>query len=149
MTSTRISNDEARIRDSLFKSTFAGRYNIDVPGNDGNYPSYISDPYIRIQGWGANLMTNAIDLESQLFGINHRLTKGCQKVSKIRNTQSIQYPECNNLTTLQPRAAMPAWTVKDTQSFIDPSILYLNPQENTALCFQNNISTRIMEKDFF
>jgi hypothetical protein len=28
-------------------------------------------------------------------------------------------------------------------------ILFLNPQENTCMPFQNNLNTRILEKDYF
>jgi hypothetical protein len=43
---------------------------------------------------------------------------------------------------------MPAWTARDLEQ-VDWYTLPLNPQENTCMPFQNNISTRIVEKDYF
>jgi hypothetical protein len=43
---------------------------------------------------------------------------------------------------------MPAWTARDLEQ-VDWYILPLNPQENTCMPFQNNLSTRILEKDNF
>jgi hypothetical protein len=48
----------------------------------------------------------------------------------------------------QPRATDPAWTARDLeQSHF--SYLHLNPQENVCIPFQNNLSTRILEKDYW
>ena len=43
---------------------------------------------------------------------------------------------------------MPAWTARDLEQ-VDWYYLPLNPQENTCLPFQNNLSTRILEKDYY
>lgn len=69
MANTRINNDDGRISVRLYQSTAQANYFIDAPGN-GTKPCYLSDPYLRIQKWGANLRTNFTDLESQLKGIN-------------------------------------------------------------------------------
>jgi hypothetical protein len=48
----------------------------------------------------------------------------------------------------QPRATDPAWTARD----LEQSHFYylpLNPQENVCIPFQNNLSTRILEKDYW
>jgi len=42
---------------------------------------------------------------------------------------------------------MPAWTARDLEQ-VDWYILPLNPQENTCFPFQNNLNTRILEKDY-
>jgi hypothetical protein len=48
----------------------------------------------------------------------------------------------------QPRATHPAWTARDLeQSHF--SYLPMNPQEHVCRPFQNNLSTRILEKDYF
>lgn len=145
MASTRINNDESRTINQLEQSTNPGRYMLDVPGN-GLTPYYIQDPYVRIQKWGANRMTNFFDIESQLFGITQPLEK-CGRVTKIENTSRIQYPTAP-VQTEQPRASIPAWTVRDIEFFLDKDVLFMNPQENTAFAFQNNVSTRILEKDY-
>jgi len=42
----------------------------------------------------------------------------------------------------------PAWLYRDLeQNNFD--ILPLNPQENTCIPFQNNLNTRILERDYF
>lgn len=64
------------------------------------------------------------------------------------NSKPIEYPTCNNLYTEQSRAIMPAWTARDLEQ-VDWYILPLNPQENTCMPFINNLSTRILEKDYF
>lgn len=140
MASTRITNDPGRIMVKLQQSTDQGNWVIDVPGN-GSKPCFISDPHIRIQKFGANRQTNTIDLESELKGINRRLSNGV-------NTKSISYPTCSHLTTDQSRTSDPAWTLREISS-VPQNFLFLNPQENCAFAFENNLSTRILEKDYF
>jgi hypothetical protein len=43
---------------------------------------------------------------------------------------------------------MPAWTARDLEQ-VDWYFLPLNPQENTCFPFENNLSTRILEKDYY
>jgi hypothetical protein len=145
MANTRYSNDECRVEKKLEMMTNPGRYIIDVPGNG---TSYVEDPMIRIQKWGANFRTNAIDLESELKGILDPLGKDCRSRRTVTSSP-ISYSSCRELTTDQARTILPAWTIRDTVNQIDKSILFLDPQENCALRFQNNISTRILEKDYF
>ena len=57
------------------------------------------------------------------------------------------YPECNPLTD-ESRVTNPAWWYRDLEQN-HRYILPLNPQENTCIPFQNNLSTRILEKDHF
>ena len=151
MAFTRLKYDDCKTIYNLYQATDPGKYILDVPGN-GPAPCYIEDPYIRIQQWGANLRTNTINLESDLMGVNRQLTKNdClqdtyQKYNVPNN--AIEYPNCTVQFTQQPRATEPAWMVRDQQ--IDNwDYLPLDPQINTCLPFQNNISTRILEKDYF
>ena len=51
-------------------------------------------------------------------------------------------------TTEQPRATHPAWTARDLEQ-TNWYILPLNPQENVCFPFENNTSTRIMERNSF
>ena len=153
MASTRFNNDHCIIAKKLQQMTDPGRWSLNVPGN-GAQPDFIEDPHIRIQGWGANLMTNSTNLESELKGVNRPLNKDCLGVDNYSNprfnypTQQIKYPNNIKLTTEQSRAIMPAWTARDLEQ-ADWYTLPLNPQENTCMPFQNNISTRIVEKDYF
>jgi hypothetical protein len=60
----------------------------------------------------------------------------------------MKYPETKNLTTNQSRATLPAWLFRDLPQN-DFYYLPLNPQENVCFPFQTNLSTRILEKDYF
>lgn len=151
MAFTRFKYDNCRTKKSLQQATDPGRWILNVPGN-GDKPCYMEDPQIIPQKWGANLRTNTINLESDLRGVNRHLSRDClgkdeyQKYNVIN--EAIQYPTCSQLTTEQSRATNPAWWYRDLEqnNFEYPP---LNPQVNVCIPFQNNLSTRILEKDYF
>jgi hypothetical protein len=152
MAFTRFRDDPARIEDQLKQSTGPGRWNIDVPGN-GPTPQFILDPQIIPQKWGGNLWTNAVDIQSQLLGIDVTINRDCQNKTKYRKQLShstpITYPTTSSfLTTEQSRTIMPAWTARDlsqNHGFILPD----DPQAHTTIPFQHNTSTRLVERDNF
>lgn len=147
MSFTRFHDDPCRIQKQLQQSTDPGRYMINVPGN-GTKPSFMIDPYMRMQKWGANLMTESIDLESRLMGLDRRLDRDLKQYDdKPIKSKRIVYPDCKPFTD-QTRATNPAWTARDLQQD-HTYILPLNPQENVCIPFQNNLSTRILEKEHF
>ena len=74
MAFTRFHDDPARIQKQIDESSFVGRYMLNTPGQGIDLP-YIEDPQIRLQRWGANIMTNAINLESDLFGLSRPLNR--------------------------------------------------------------------------
>jgi len=149
MAFTRIHDDPCRIAKEVQESTGAGRYILNVPGN-GDKPCYMEDPYIRLQGWGGNLRTNVVELENDLRGLNMPLSRDCvnYKVGAAKvGDAPVEYPSCTPFVE-QPRATEPAWTARD----LEQSHFYylpLNPQENVCIPFQNNLSTRILEKDYW
>uniref|UniRef100_A0A6C0JY98 Uncharacterized protein n=1 Tax=viral metagenome TaxID=1070528 RepID=A0A6C0JY98_9ZZZZ len=151
MSFTRFHDDPCRVAKQLQQSTDVGRWILNVPGN-GDKPAYMADPQVRIQTWGGNLMTNCIDLESELRGVNRRANKDCLGKDEYQKynvpTQAIQYPTNSALYTEESRTIMPAWTARDLEQ-VNWYSLPLNPQENTCMPFQNNLSTRILEKDYF
>lgn len=150
MAFTRFKYDYCRTVKEQQQATDPGRWRLDVPGN-GSSPCYIEDPHIRVQKWGANLRTNTIDLESDLLGVNRDSTRDCLgKEYNKHNVQSkaIQYPSCNNLYTEESRTTNPAWMYRDLEQ-VAWEYPQLNPQENVCYPFENNISTRILEKDNF
>jgi len=151
MANTRFNYDPCRTKKKLEESTFLGRYMLDVPGY-GDKPCYIEDPQIIIQKWGANLRTNTIELENELLGMTRKANRDCLGINDYEKnnvpSEPIQYPSCNTMYTEQSRAIMPAWTARDLEQ-VDWYTLPLDPQENTCLPFQSNISTRILEKDYF
>jgi hypothetical protein len=150
MSFTRYAYDDCRVEKQLQESTDPGRYMLNVPGN-GDRPCFMEDPYIRMQKWGANLTTNTINLESDLKGLSRPLNRDCLRENNYKNseakTNTINYPICPPITE-QPRAVMPAWTARDlNQNNFDYPLL--NPQENVCFPFHNNLSTRILEKDYY
>ena len=149
MAFTRFHDDPARIAKQLQQQTDQGRWAIDVPGN-GDKPCYMLDPQIIPQKWGGNLWTNCIDIQSSLLGIDRPLNRDCLAPNQkyVKGSEPIVYPVCDNLTTEQSRAIMPAWTARDLPQ--DHSyILPINPQAHTEMNFRNNVSTRILEKEYF
>ena len=151
MACTRFFYDDCRTKKQLQQATDPGRWVLNVPGNGSN-PCYIEDPQIIIQKWGGNLRTNTINLESELLGVNRVANRDCLGINNYQNynvsSKPIQYPTCNNLYTEQSRATNPAWWYRDVEQ-VDWYYPPLNPQENTCLPFHNNLSTRILEKDYF
>ena len=151
MSNTRFFYDPCRTTKQLQQSTDPGRYILNVPGN-GDKPSYVEDPHIRMQKWGANLQTNCINVESDLRGMSRQVGRDClgkdNYETHIAQSQAISYPNCAKLTTEQSRAIMPAWTARDLEQ-VDWYTLPLDPQENTCMPFLNNMNTRILEKDHF
>jgi hypothetical protein len=147
MAFTSIKNDPCRIQKQMQEMTGLGRYMNNVPGPGTNLPFY-EDPQIRLQKWGANLHTNTINLESSMIGLNQQLNRDCiQNNSKKVTTQQLQYPSLMPYVE-ESRAIMPPWTVLDKeQNRWD--YLPLDPQKNVCFRFQNNLSTRILEKDYY
>ena len=128
--------------------THTNRYMLDVPG-PGDHLPFMEDPFIRMQKWGGNLMTNSVSVEGDLFRLTRNLNKDSIKDNTFTNytvkTKSVDYPSANPITD-QSRATHPAWTYRE----IEPdnwNILLKNPQNNVFMKFGNNIDTRLNEID--
>ena len=156
MSFTRFHDDPARIIKNLEISTFAGRYALDAPGSGAN-PIYMQDPHIRMQKWGGNAMTGATEIENNLFGLTRNLNRdtfdnlysGSGPGKSIpAECQVIPSRDTANSYTDQSRATHPAWVLRDAQQH-RPDYPLFDPQEHIAIPFQNNLSTRILEKDHF
>jgi hypothetical protein len=149
MAFTRYHDDPYRIKAQAQDSSFSGRYNLDVPGPGINLP-FFEDPQLRLQKWGANLQTNTIGLENDLFGLTKKLN--CDSLgNNYKNvavpTSKMSYPVANP-TVEESRATNPAWMYRDLEHprWETP---WINPQANFEKRFHDNIQTRILEKDFF
>ena len=149
MAFTRFHDDPARVAKQLQQQTDQGRWVLDVPGN-GDKPCYMLDPQIIPQKWGGNLWTKSIDIQSSLLGIDRPLNRDCLAPNSkyVKGSEPIVYPVCENLTTEESRAIMPAWTARDLPQN-HAYILPIDPQAHTEMNFRNNVSTRILEKDYF
>ena len=149
MSFTRIRDDPARIKKQLEEWTFAGRYQIDVPGPGTDLPFY-EDSQLRLQKWGGNLRTNTINLESDLLGLSRTLQRDPLENEYEKHSAKSTMP---SYPLAQPfveesRASHPAWTYRDLEQ---PrwEMPWTNSQANLEKQFHDNIQTRILEKDYY
>jgi hypothetical protein len=145
MAFTRFHDDPDVIQKKLSESVFSGIYQLNTPGNGINNP-YIDDVSIRLQGWGANLHTNTIDLDSSFKGLDRKLTCDYLQYSKPK-TNAYSYSTKSFLVD-ETRVTHPAWLYRDLTHH-RPSYLLHNPQTNLELIFKNNEPTRTLEKDSY
>ena len=147
MSFTRFHDDPARITKYAQETSDPGRYMLNVPGN-GDKPCFMDDPNIRMQGWGANLRTNAVNLESDLRGmtrnLNHSTINDDYKLHSV-DTNEVSYPTCDEHVE-ESRVTHPAYMLRsvETQRF---DYLPMNPQANVCLKFQNNLDTSLLKRD--
>ena len=158
MSFTRFHDDPCRVQKYLEETTNIGNYNLNVPGN-GIIMPFLNDPHIRMQKWGANLSDNIVNVDSDLKGLTRNLNRDNNNLNNYKknsvNYNINNYPLESAEITHQPRATDPAWTLRELDSINTPNIpnnfnyLHLNPQEHVSYTFNNNISTRIVEKDYY
>ena len=151
MSFTRFHDDPYRIEKQLQESTDQGRYMLNVPGN-GDKPHFIDDPHIRLEKWGGNISKNVVNLESDLRGLTRStnrdlIDKNNYDLHKTERDE-VSYPNHTKDITEQPRATHPAWTARDLEQ-VNWQILHLDPREKACIPFENNLSTRIIEKENF
>ena len=146
---TSFRNDPARIKKEMEISTYSGRYALDVPGPGLDLP-FAEDPQVRMQYWGANLQTNRVDLEGQLFSINRKISRDYNDKDEYKKfmveTQPIQIFSSRNPFVEESRSSHPAFVYREleTNRYETP---WINPQANLEKPFHDNIQTRILEKD--
>ncbi len=151
MSFTRFHDDPARIKKSLEESTYAGRYALNTPGPGDNLP-FIRDPQIILQQWGSNLMTNTVNVESDLRGMTRKLNRDLMGYNNYQtnsvSSKPVIYPQFSETMIHESRATHPSWIYRnlETERWETP---ILNPQANTEKGFHDNINTRILEKDYF
>ena len=155
MSFSRYLYDECRTKKQLQESTGPGRWVLNQPGQ-GSTPYYIQDPHIRLQQWGANVMTtpskHPIDIASDLDGRTRPLSRNCSQMEYpnygVAKSQKQQFPNYTNTITSESRTTNPAWMYRDLEQTRWEYPL-MNPQENTCMPFHNNLSSRILEKNSF
>ena len=148
MAFTRYHDDPLRIMKQLQEFTGPGVYGLQVPGN-GERMSFVADPQLRLQKWGANRHLNFVQVESELWGMQHRLTnRDCTPSGEVTSANPVQYPSDKSEVTAQPRTVTPAWEVR---SVAQPrwDILQEDVQAHAMIPFQNNNETRLSVRDNF
>jgi hypothetical protein len=150
MASTRFNSDEARQIKLLQESTDAGRYILNTPGL-GTRPEFVLDPHIRAQGWGGNLMSNPVGVESSLFGITHTLSKCDNRLTFDQSLGGLlskpSYKTNETLFTDESRSILPAWTARTIETDIRIPFDF-NPVPIYMPFNDRNIDTRQQTKDY-
>lgn len=150
MAFTRFHDDPYRIKKQVEESSFAGRYYLGTPGQGMDLPFY-EDPQMRLQGWGANLRTNSVLLEGDLFGMTRKLNRDLITENNYKkhavHTSTIDYRNAKPFVE-ESRATHPAWMYKDLEQ-ARWEAPHLNPLNGLEKAFNENIQTRILEKDYY
>jgi len=150
MSFTRFHDDPARIKYGLEISTYSGRYALDTPGPGVNLP-YLEDSQIRMEKWGANLMTNPVNIESDLRGLTRHLNRDNIELNNYVNraveTSRKTYEKIQPFVD-ESRASHPAWMYRDLEQ-TRWEVPFINPLVNVEKKFHDNIQTRILEKDYY
>jgi hypothetical protein len=147
---TKLYYDTDCVRNHVIQSTGTGKYMLNTPGNGLNLP-YMEDSNIRLQKWGANMTSNTINLENDLKGLTRKINRdNISKNSYIKNSVSVstkQFP-VEKCFVDETRHSNPAWLLRgiDNNRWDFPIV---NPQANLDKHFQENIQTRILEKDYY
>lgn len=145
MSTTRFYDDDARVKKKLDESLRVGMYHMDVPGN-GMKPTFMEDPQIRLQKWGANMRTNTIQIDEDLRGLNRKVTRDIKQYDKeAAYSASIGYDSASPIID-ESRATLPAWTFRDKER---DRWDYSNhdSQQYIQMPFEKNESSRITVKD--
>ena len=153
MSFTSIRNDKQRIEQKLGEQTFVGRYMLDTPGYGVNTMTFYEDPQIRMQKWGANLNMNqnTVDIESDLLTLSRKYNRDLIDVNDHKKNGITLQPYNWGVTkpyTDESRATHPAWQFRDIQNN-RWEFPILNPLQGLEKRFNENIQTRILEKDYY
>jgi len=147
MAFTRYHDDPLRIMKQLQEFTDPGVYGLQVPGN-GERLAFVADPQMRLQKWGANRHDNFVQVESELWGMQHKLTRDCTDAIKVASFP-LTYPSENGEVTAQSRTVAPAWEIRSApQPRWDP-LLDEHVQDHALIPFVHNNETRMSARDHF
>jgi len=145
MSFTRFHDDPSRIRKQLQESTDQGRYWLETPGPGFSVP-FIEDPHIRLQGWGANLRTNSLAVNTSLLGIDRRLTHDVVTYdAKTPLHTAGVYPIRETPVVNESRATHPAWMFRDLEQNRWEQPMH-SVQDHVEAPFPSLVSTRFLER---
>jgi len=150
MAESRFFDDPFRIQKRLELAQGPGNYYLNVPGPGTELPLE-DDVHVRMQRWGANIMTNTVNLESDLLGITRGINRHATDailydVAKPKTTP-LSFPVQNPFVE-ESRASHPAWMYKDLEHS-HWSFPQLNPQNLATIeqPFLYDVQTRILQRD--
>ena len=150
MSFTRFNYDDARTVKRLQESTDPGRWMLNVPGQ-GCAPCYFEDPHIRLQKWGANLRgissDHPVDIASYLDGRTRKNNQTCSQRQYSISTTNLSFSTCTSFT-YESRVTHPTFLYRDIENTRWEYPLF-DPQMNVEKDFQNNLSSRLIERDNF
>ena len=123
---------------------------LNVPGQ-GCAPCYFEDPHIRLQKWGANLRgissDHPVDIASYLDGRTRKNNQTCSQRQKSIRTTKKSFSTCTSFTD-ESRVTHPTFLYRDIENTRWEYPLF-DPQMNVEKDFQNNLSSRLIERDNF
>jgi len=150
MSLTRFYDDNVRVQKHTEDSSYMGKYFLNTPSNGSQMP-YQEDPHIRLQNWGANMMSNSMNIESDLRCLTRPLNRDSNAQNNYTKHAAVcslkMYQNANEyLYVDETRSSNPAWLLRGIEipRWEQP---FLNPQANLEKPFYENIQTRILEKD--
>jgi hypothetical protein len=148
---TRFNYDDARTQKALEQSTYMGRYALNTPGQGIDMP-FQEDPQVRMQTWGANMMNNAINIESDLRGLTRPLNRDNVEMNRHDGQSAVRGVPLA-FSSVDPfvnesRATHPAFLYRTVEMNRWEEPIH-NPQANLEKGFHDNIQTRILEKDYY
>jgi hypothetical protein len=152
MAFTRFHDDVCRINKQAEESTGAGRYIFGTPG-PGSHVPFETNPYYRLQMYGANITTNALNVESDLLGLTRVLSQDCYnyKTSAIpyENISSDLGTQHSNVE--ESRTVLPAYMILDKDiTEYNFTQLYRDAQKGAkSAMFFNNNSSRVQTKEVY
>ena len=152
MSSTRIGYDTDRMKINENRAFDSLNYLLNVPGC-GSKPDFIEDPHIRLQHFGANISKNIVDINSDLKGINNKLSPdGIIIDNRDKNFNSHysknNYHDNSKTITDETRSTMPAWQIRDLEQN-NWDFLHNNPQQHAIINFKNNIDSRRLDLEHY
>ena len=126
---------------------------MDVPGYGVDTMTFLEDPQIRLQGWGANINMNqnTVDIESDLLSLSRRYNRDLVDINDHKKHGIKVEPAKWNTSKPfvdESRSTNPAWMYRTVENnrWETP---FINPQSNIERPFNFDIQTRILEKDNF
>jgi hypothetical protein len=158
MAFTRFHDDPARITKQLQESTFSSQYYLNTPGPGVRLP-FQDDVQLRLQKWGANMLPDTVNLESELRGIDRPLNRNRNDnvaydatggaTGGATSSPSSNFPVEKPFVE-ESRSSHPAWMYRNLPE--DRwSYPQLNPQNLATIekPFAFDTQTRILARDYY